>query len=1382
MQNLITMNYKISITLLLLVGMSISTSARENVTVNTNSTTNNSVTPSAGCSPAVAKATLELNNVRAIIEGTGGSMFQDRANSIAAYEIPKQTSASDPKFTSIYAGALWMGGTDVNGQLKIAAVTFRSTGNDFWPGPLSTTTAEIDAATCTSYDKFYGVSRAMVDQFVGWYQTGVDDQLNGTNLQATDYPGYQIPNAILNWPAHGDVSLGQDWHLAPFFDRDGDDFYDPSSGDYPKYDLVGDIDCRETRDVRLFGDTTIWYVFNDKGNSHSETGGPSIGMEIRGQAFAFSTNDEVNNMTFYNYEMINRSSFTLQDTYFGQWVDADLGGSADDFVGCDAERGLGYCYNGDDNDEGSNGVTGYGDNPPAVGVDFFEGPYQDNDGVDNPLSTNVAYALANDGIPYGGLGLGYGDSIIDNERFGMRKFVYYSIGGGNQGDPNSASDYYNYLKGTWINNSPMTYGGTGIGGTVNCDLMFPGDSDPLSWSTQGVTPNPTLWTEVTANNQPGDRRFLESAGPFTLLPGAVNDLTVGIVWAEATSGGALASVEALRLADDKAQALFDNCFKIAKGPDAPFLSFQELENELIIFLDNKKISNNYNEGFYEVDPNIVIPDTLDGVIYTNDDDKDTLRNYAFQGYKLFQLKTGNVAIDEINNNDVSRLVAQVDINDNIGDIINYEEQIFTANDGSNVTLTVPKQKVQAENEGIRHSFRVTEDLFATGDKRLVNHKTYHFIAIAYAHNEFKAYDVNNPLEGGNLLPYKPSTSGAGNTNIRSYSAIPHNPSPENGGTKTNSKYGDTPEITRIEGQGNGGFDLDLTATSEASIVSNNFKNNPTYKRGKGPIFVKVIDPLSVKGGNYKVVFVDSAQTGTLENAYWNLITPSNDVISSTQTIDIENEQIFIDEGLSITIKQVAKPGVNNLLGSGFISATVEYADSTKQWLGGLMDTEDEGDQNWIKSGDANFAVGVTPNPYSDYTDSQGNPIDPNQDFESLLGGTWSPYRFVSYADPNPIFPVHVSDAPGYWSKAVPAGNTLEEANLSRVPSVDIVMTKDKTKWSRCMVLEAGTDVNLTEGNASHLELRNAASVDKFGRKAGDAGYVAADGDLVSTTGMGWFPGYAINVETGERLNMAFAEDSWLISENGRDMLWNPTENLTAGVFNERRWGGKHYVYVFNSDSTTTDTIKRYDNGESVYNIMKLVGTPPLYFGNKKKLIMFKNSCVWAGIPMVAEGRSFLETDAKVKLRVDRPYENMITNVSDTATGGNGGVPVYQFSMNGFEVETGNTIAADSALALINVVPNPYYAFSEYETGQLDTRMKITNLPEECVVSIYNVGGTLMRRFNKSDPKTSLDWDLNNRANIPVAGGVYLIHVEVPEVGERVLKWFAVMRPTDLNGF
>jgi hypothetical protein len=63
-----------------------------------------------------------------------------------------------------------------------------------------------------------------------------------------------------------------------------------------------------------------------------------------------------------------------------------------------------------------------------------------------------------------------------------------------------------------------------------------------------------------------------------------------------------------------------------------------------------------------------------------------------------------------------------------------------------------------------------------------------------------------------------------------------------------------------------------------------------------------------------------------------------------------------------------------------------------------------------------------------------------------------------------------------------------------------------------------------------------------------------------------------------------------------------------------------------------------------------------------------------------------------------------------------------------------------------------------------------------------LNGTLIRQFKKADPTTSLDWDLKNNKGIPIAGGTYIIHIEVPGVGEKILKWFGIMRPIDLDSF
>ena len=126
--------------------------------------------------------------------------------------------------------------------------------------------------------------------------------------------------------------------------------------------------------------------------------------------------------------------------------------------------------------------------------------------------------------------------------------------------------------------------------------------------------------------------------------------------------------------------------------------------------------------------------------------------------------------------------------------------------------------------------------------------------------------------------------------------------------------------------------------------------------------------------------------------------------------------------------------------------------------------------------------------------------------------------------------------------------------------------------------------------------------------------------------------------------------------------------------------------------------------------------------------------------------------------------------------------MYRFSTADVATVTGDNPTLTNALDDVRVVPNPYYAYSQYETSKLDNRVKITGLPEVCTVRIYNLAGTLVRTFDKADPLTYLEWDLKNDRNVPIAGGVHIVHVDAPGVGEKIVKWFAVMRPVDLENF
>ena len=136
-------------------------------------------------------------------------------------------------------------------------------------------------------------------------------------------------------------------------------------------------------------------------------------------------------------------------------------------------------------------------------------------------------------------------------------------------------------------------------------------------------------------------------------------------------------------------------------------------------------------------------------------------------------------------------------------------------------------------------------------------------------------------------------------------------------------------------------------------------------------------------------------------------------------------------------------------------------------------------------------------------------------------------------------------------------------------------------------------------------------------------------------------------------------------------------------------------------------------------------------------------------------------------------------------------PTYSFNTMDVFAEIGNGSVAMDAMKDINVVPNPYYGYSSYETDQLDNRIKITNLPRRATISIYTVSGTLVRKIKKDNTMASIDWDLKNDSGIPIASGLYIIHVRTYikcEISgkyvekDKVIKWFGALRPIDLDTF
>src|SRR5690606_35651762 len=112
---------------------------------------------------------------------------------------------------------------------------------------------------------------------------------------------------------------------------------------------------------------------------------------------------------------------------------------------------------------------------------------------------------------------------------------------------------------------------------------------------------PAFWSEFNIDNQgqaisPGDRRFIQSTGPFTMNPGDVQEIVFGIVWSqdtEAASDPHLASLRKLKRDNALAQRVFDINFALPAPPDAPRVNVTELDERVILTWDYAPTSNNY---------------------------------------------------------------------------------------------------------------------------------------------------------------------------------------------------------------------------------------------------------------------------------------------------------------------------------------------------------------------------------------------------------------------------------------------------------------------------------------------------------------------------------------------------------------------------------------------------------------------------------------------------------------------------------------------------------------------------------------------------------------------------------------------------------------------
>ena len=555
--------------------------------------------------------------------------------------------------------------------------------------------------------------REAMCSYAGEYGPGYVDNTGSVPVAITDsrFRIYKVTSTSTNNEADyaqwGDmVPFG-----APYEDINNNHQYDPG------IDKPGRKDAAMT----LFACLTDGFPETHTSGEGFGGGTPPLFVELHFTAWAY-TSPGLEDIQFINWVVLNKNKFPWKRTYMGVVVDPDLGYANDDYIGCDTSLNLGYCYNGDNDDDPQQPYS-YGTAPPAFGMDYFTSPV--NHGVNPP------------------------DSL------GLTSFVYFTNtstpGPSCEQDPNGETvPAYYLLQGLKKDQSSWVVPPGGDSSYIT-KFCYPGDPQTGNGWTEGPPGNPSgsvqncagLTGTVITANPVGDRRFIFNSGAenFIVYPynvpymGQTHTDSINIVLAQFVARGNsnLNSVTRLKRLDDVAQKIFDANFKVIPPPPPPVVTTSINQTS-----DRGTYEITFSWGdtseYYNYKDNIFQPDSVDA-------------RYVFEGYEIYELNAfaenlPDLSKPETINSDIKQL-ALYDRRDTIGIIIDtFKTGTNPAGNEQYAPFPViPIYQSSAPpgfpDSGITRSITINHTQFNqlyNGNSELIYGQTYKFAIMAYAYN------------------------------------------------------------------------------------------------------------------------------------------------------------------------------------------------------------------------------------------------------------------------------------------------------------------------------------------------------------------------------------------------------------------------------------------------------------------------------------------------------------------------------------------------------------------------------------------------------------------------------------------------------------------------
>lgn len=428
------------------------------------------------------------------------------------------------------------------------------------------------------------------------------------------------------------------------------------------------LDDEGNRIPLLLGDQALYCVYNDasvagrESDPGSGSAGP-MGVEIQNYVFGYARAGALGNTIFMQYKIINKGSNVLDSTHISLWADPDLGDAGDDLVGCDTLLSLGFCYNA-----GADAI--YGAAAPAVGFDFFQGPIVPSAGVTDTILI--------DGVPR---------TVVGFEELPMTSFNKYINGT----DPSNNIETYNYMKGLESNGAPHLYNGV--------PTKFFMSGDPVTGTGE-------------IDNNPADRRYMMTSGPFTMNPGDTQVVVAAVLVAQGADR--LSSIDRLRDNSRIAQSVFDANFNIPGPPPQPTVWQIPYDGEILLTW-GPQADGDVQEAYGP-------PEEEGG-------DPVLLQRFVFEGYNVYQGRSSSGPWIKI---------ATFDVNNGV-------QRIYNDLDNPEGKERVVIQR--GSDNGIVHELRVTQDRIRGG--AIVNNRPYYFAVTTYNYDELNQKPFEDEL--GNVF-------------------------------------------------------------------------------------------------------------------------------------------------------------------------------------------------------------------------------------------------------------------------------------------------------------------------------------------------------------------------------------------------------------------------------------------------------------------------------------------------------------------------------------------------------------------------------------------------------------------------------------------------------